>query len=1428
MRVFTMDMTLDRSSESKCCVCLEEVDYRGTAMIQCARCAISVHVKCYGVSVPSDCSTWHCEACRYMLTPDDRPRMQPYCVVCPVEGGALRQTNQNGVWCHVLCMNWIPELSHSLTGAMDETLDIRTLDKSRETLKCLVCGQRGGCIQCISGRCARAFHVVCAMRCPSDVIFTGYNNENQQVYHCKTHLSDIATFKYEMVDKSWRESPLLDKFRKADPESSGKCRVCQNKVPPINLERHEAQCLVGWLAREELQLRRKKMTELGVTPAVIDYGFGKDKPSTPSKNSKNRKQGPVMRPCPQCGEAVRETHMMGHMRNRCTKSRDANPRAKNPGKMKRKQSKTTMMSSDGADSVQDMSPAQDLSDVLFATWPGQNAGSLLDSSNFWRILGTNFFNSKVLLKKRMEPLCKNLCGAKLEDIGNFTEKRTNHDTLNCADVVLFERVGDTNDKLSLKSVVHRCDFVMRSSRTRCMDDLHAQLLMTIGHREPSEEPESSSSSDGFRVVFQNTSGDVADCRFGLQLRRNGEIVPPVDEAVSEVWSRFHHDNVSTLNGAELETQKLPLKQGDDLWMALRDIDLVDSSKTIDGVEALTADRDEVTPEINLLIDKLREQMHQNRYRMRSLCRKTQMRDQYEDIFQRHKTITEDYYSEFALWKVLCKSLVVGYNEFWRPRIEDVSPTEKASDDDKKSGDDGEEEPVDDGTCVVCFDGQSPESNPIIFCDRCDLAIHQRCYGIQRVPSSNFYCDRCRLEDEGRDPAAEVYCQLCPLRDGAFKRTIDGKWVHVVCALWCPGVWIGDLRNLADIKLVDAAHTTRFIDTVAEVNALIAGSKDQEKTQVQSKPACRIEHGSLCSYCKVTCGRTIRCSHPGCSVSYHPLCGWFEGLPMTVAISENGFVYCGGGAGLTFKMSCADHLPRECTTDMVEAQRKNRCRFRIDSFFVTQSKKEKIGERSITPVADNEPDLLEQWTDRELCSSCFEYPSPTPANLKDFTQLNRRQLMMRCQYCSTYIHPACCLSEIDEVSDLFQSNWICERCTQVGKKASPCVVCDRSADYLMPCVNPTSPGHPTTPPTSNNGIQRNGQATGGTVVDSQVAATSTSARWIHAFCAKMCKVKISRRHHMLCATAPAIANETSGRCDICQQRGRNLASCGSCPKRFHPTCAARKRYFINRSGKTDWKFYCSTHPPSDAAYDELLQSWFTGETLAHLQELRHVLERGRMIIEMARQRDRQKKRMLNLCSLKKMELTMEMILKKRPTATMKDMFATITGEALMDVPKRPPPPKPSKKRARRDEDEDGSESADEEAARETRRTSLRSTETNKRPSEQPVELSTPQKRRRSRTDEDTESVETPTRRSTRRTPGSAAKEEPSVPVAREPRRASRQLTMLDAFSGSEPKGRGRTDQGITKKRLVDALLKTTVEEDFDEYVEEAFPELCEDI
>lgn len=78
------------------------------------------------------------------------------------------------------------------------------------------------------------------------------------------------------------------------------------------------------------------------------------------------------------------------------------------------------------------------------------------------------------------------------------------------------------------------------------------------------------------------------------------------------------------------------------------------------------------------------------------------------------------------------------------------------------------------------------SHRSLFCDSCNVAVHQGCYGsgARNIPDGPWYCDSCSYgRRTGNKQVAE--CVLCPTKGGALKRTSDFRWAHIVCGLWIP-------------------------------------------------------------------------------------------------------------------------------------------------------------------------------------------------------------------------------------------------------------------------------------------------------------------------------------------------------------------------------------------------------------------------------------------------------------------------------------------------------------------------------------------------------------------------------------------------------------------------------------------------------------------
>jgi hypothetical protein len=97
----------------------------------------------------------------------------------------------------------------------------------------------------------------------------------------------------------------------------------------------------------------------------------------------------------------------------------------------------------------------------------------------------------------------------------------------------------------------------------------------------------------------------------------------------------------------------------------------------------------------------------------------------------------------------------------------------------------------------CVQPDSEEGNEMVFCDSCNICVHQACYGITTIPSGSWLCRTCAL-------SLRPECVLCPNKGGAMKCTRSGqKWAHVSCALWIPEVSIGCVERMEPITKISS-------------------------------------------------------------------------------------------------------------------------------------------------------------------------------------------------------------------------------------------------------------------------------------------------------------------------------------------------------------------------------------------------------------------------------------------------------------------------------------------------------------------------------------------------------------------------------------------------------------------------------------------------
>ncbi|XP_044534862.1 protein AF-10 [Gracilinanus agilis] len=113
------------------------------------------------------------------------------------------------------------------------------------------------------------------------------------------------------------------------------------------------------------------------------------------------------------------------------------------------------------------------------------------------------------------------------------------------------------------------------------------------------------------------------------------------------------------------------------------------------------------------------------------------------------------------------------------------------------------------------------------------------------------CQHVASGDHHPNFLARKRCELCPHKDGALKRTDNGGWAHVVCALYIPEVQFANVSTMEPIVLQSVPHD-RYNKT-----CYICDEQGRES--------------------KAATGACMTCNKHGCRQAFHVTCAQFAGL-----------------------------------------------------------------------------------------------------------------------------------------------------------------------------------------------------------------------------------------------------------------------------------------------------------------------------------------------------------------------------------------------------------------------------------------------------------------------------------------------------------------------------------------------------------------------
>ncbi|MCD7447927.1 hypothetical protein HAX54_036295 [Datura stramonium] len=150
-------------------------------------------------------------------------------------------------------------------------------------------------------------------------------------------------------------------------------------------------------------------------------------------------------------------------------------------------------------------------------------------------------------------------------------------------------------------------------------------------------------------------------------------------------------------------------------------------------------------------------------------------------------------------------------------------------------------------CAICRWIEDWDFNKIIICSRCQIAVHQECYGAKGVQDfASWVCRACE------SPQVDRECCLCPVKGGALKPSdVDPFWVHVTCAWFRPEI------------------------------AFVNHEKMEPAIGLLAIPPKSFHQA--CSICQQTRGSCIQCCK--CTMPYHTMCAFRAGYYMEMHCSE---------------------------------------------------------------------------------------------------------------------------------------------------------------------------------------------------------------------------------------------------------------------------------------------------------------------------------------------------------------------------------------------------------------------------------------------------------------------------------------------------------------------------------------------------------------
>lgn len=345
----------------------------------------------------------------------------------------------------------------------------------------------------------------------------------------------------------------------------------------------------------------------------------------------------------------------------------------------------------------------------------------------------------------------------------------------------------------------------------------------------------------------------------------------------------------------------------------------------------------------------------------------------------------------------------------------------------------------DAVCSICLDGNITSENQILFCESCNVAVHQQCYGIGNVPSGDWYCEACKhfkrdiikheqtksncsiitpgIRQSFKPP---IVCELCPVKGGAFVQVQDEnlekarRWVHVVCAKW-NGLYYVQSKALDGKEVIESVDDLKIEFMRSEIK---------------------------CDICKGRRGSYTKCRVPGCKRHMHVMCARMSGLCNVFhGDNSNGQI----NARDAWSLSCMYHSTSE-SQDTEEGKQQKVDKLSVEELIKLSASfpPEPIPEPP-RPSCDEFHSLDQQQRKKWMEDDEFENTmlrmfsrrvSGAFCHVCNLQVTDFKEVLLRCAQCLSTVHPECyngTSAGLEEAKKQSQrGRYYCDACSYVKK------------------------------------------------------------------------------------------------------------------------------------------------------------------------------------------------------------------------------------------------------------------------------------------------------------------------------------------------------------------------------------------------------------